>query len=101
MSKLCAIANECTPKELDDKNKDKDSKVMNDDNWIQPKKFTPITCLFKTCKDKVVIEENNNECIMLIDDDDNDEEAEDEKKENKNSLKRKNSKKQRCESKAR
>ena len=41
MSKLCATANEHTPKELDDKNKDKDSEVRYDDKWIQPKQSTP------------------------------------------------------------
>ena len=74
MSKLCATENEHTPNELDDKNKDKDSKVRNDENWIQPKKSITITCFFKKYKDKEAIKENNNKHRMLIENDDNDEE---------------------------
>ena len=34
LSKLHATENECTPNELDEKNKDKDSKVRIDYDWI-------------------------------------------------------------------
>ena len=52
MSKLCATANEHTPNGLDDKNIDKESKVMNDDNQIQPKNCIPTTCFLKHAKTK-------------------------------------------------
>ena len=37
-SRMSATANECMHNGLDDKSIDKDSKVVNNDMWIQPKK---------------------------------------------------------------
>ena len=50
MLKLCVTSNEHTPNEVDDKNKDKDGKFMNDDNWIQLKKCMTLKYFFKHTK---------------------------------------------------
>ena len=47
VSKLCATANGHAPKGLDDRITDKDSKVANDDIWMQPKHCMPATCFFQ------------------------------------------------------
>ena len=73
---------------MDDKNKDTESKVTNDNKWIHPKKFVPFASFFKTCKNKEELEENNNEHNMLVDNYKNDKEEQDEMKENKIKLKR-------------
>ena len=51
-SKLCATANEHAPKGLDKKSIDKDIKVTNDDIWMHPKKYIPITHFLKHIKMK-------------------------------------------------
>ena len=49
VSKLYATANECSPKKLEEKSEENDSKV-NHNAWIKPKKCVPITHFFNNKK---------------------------------------------------
>ena len=53
-SKLCASANEHTPKRLEEKREEKDSKV-NYEAWIKPKKCMPTTFFSRKAKIKMCL----------------------------------------------
>ena len=44
-SRMSETENELMPKGLEDKNMDNESKVTNEDKWIQPKKCVPLIFL--------------------------------------------------------
>ena len=49
---MSAKSNEHIPNGVEDKNEDNESKVTNEDKWIQPKKCMPTNYFFKHVKIK-------------------------------------------------